>query len=224
VFDAAGLRPAAGWIEAAPRIAAPPPARRGLAFRGLSRLARAFGRAEVPDIFSVFHVNARLFWPWLLFASRLMPGGRLPARDREKLILRTAWLTRSRYEWGQHVDIGLRSGLDDAGILRLAHGPAHCEDAAERLLLQACDELVLERHVADETWRLLARGYSEKLLIEIVILVGHYMMVAGFLNSAGLQLEPPVAAQLEAFHRRIAALSGTSAPGSAASPPATRLR
>jgi len=207
VLDAAGLRPAAGWIEAPQRIPTPPAARRGLAFRSLSLAARAFGRAEVPDIFSVFQINARLFWPWLFFASRLMPGGRLPAREREKLILRTAWLTRSLYEWGQHVEIGLRVGLTDAEVLRVAQGPAHCEDPAERLLLQACDELVGDRHVADETWARLAQRYDDKRLIEMVILVGHYVMVAGFLNSAGLKLEPPIAAKLEAFHQRVMAPS-----------------
>ncbi|MBV8063474.1 MAG: carboxymuconolactone decarboxylase family protein [Nevskia sp.] len=207
VLDAAGLRPATGWIETVQRIATPPPARRGLVFSGLSLAARAFGRAEVPDIFSVFHLNARLFWPWLWFASRLMPGGRLPAREREQLILRTAWLTRSLYEWGQHVDIGLRVGLSDADILRVAQGPEHCADPAERLLLQACDELVRERQVADQTWAALAQRYDERRLIEIVILVGHYVMVAGFLNSAGLKLEPPIAQKLEAFHQRLIALS-----------------
>ena len=206
ILDQAGLRPAAGWTGAAQRIATPPPARRGMMFRGMSLVARAFGRSEMPDIFTVFHIHARLFWAWLFFASRLMPGGRLPAREREKLILRTAWLTRSLYEWGQHVDIGLRVGLSDADILRLAQGPEVCTDENERLLLQACDELVRDRHVADATWAQLAQHYSEKLLIEIVILVGHYVMVAGFLNSAGLQLEPSIAGKLQAFHQRLMVL------------------
>lgn len=203
LLDEAGLRPAAGWTDTPQRIATPPAARRGALFRSMSLVARAFGRSEVPDIFSVFHINARLFWAWLFFASRLMPGGRLPAREREKLILRTAWLTRSLYEWGQHVDIGLRVGLTDADILRLAHGPAHCEDPAERLLLQACDELVRDTHIADATWNALARRYRDKLLIEIVVLVGHYVMVAGFLNSTGLKLEPPIAAKLRALEQRL---------------------
>lgn len=203
LLDEAGLRPAAGWIDAPQRIATPPPARRGALFRSMSLVARAFGRSEVPDIFAVFHINARLFWAWLFFASRLMPGGRLPPREREKLILRTAWLTRSLYEWGQHVDIGLRAGLSDADILRVARGPQACTDADERLLLQACDELVRDTHISGDTWNALAQRYRDRLLIEIVVLVGHYVMVAGFLNSAGLRLEPPIAAQLRTFEQRL---------------------
>lgn len=203
------LRPETGWAVAAPpRLLAPPPARRGLLFRSMSLVARAFGRSQVPDIFSVFHINARLFWAWLFFASRLMPGGRLPAREREMIILRTGWLCRSRYEWGQHVDIGLRVGLSDAQILAAARGPGAAADENERALLLACDELVRDKRVSDATWALLSRRYSEKLLIEILILVGHYEMVAGFLNSAGLVLEPPIERKLQAFNRRIAAIAG----------------
>src|SRR5262245_8389695 len=35
----------------------------------------------------------------------------LPPRDRELLILRTAWLCRAAYEWGQHVVFGRDCGL-----------------------------------------------------------------------------------------------------------------
>jgi 4-carboxymuconolactone decarboxylase len=200
------LQPEGGWSGiAAPRLLPPPPAQRGLLFRGMSLVARAFGRSEVPDIFSVFHINARLFWAWLFFASRLMPGGRLPPRDREKIILRTAWNCRSRYEWGQHVDIGLRVGLSDAQILAVARGAEACADGDERNLILACDELVRDQCVSDRTWAGLAATRDEKLLIEILILVGHYEMVAGFLNSAGLRLEPPIEARLRAFNQRIAA-------------------
>ena len=34
--------------------------------------------------------------------------------------------------------------------------------------------------------------------------VGHYRMLAGFLNSAGLALEAPIEERLAAFHRRVA--------------------
>ena len=203
-MSADALVPPGGWRVANSRLAVPPPERRGWLFRLMSFGARRFGRSEVPDVISVFHLNARLFWPWLLFASRLMPGGRLPAQERELVILRTAWNCRSRYEWGQHVDIALRVGLSDSDIVRAAREPASFAQERRRLLLAACDELVRDRVVGEETWRALAGHYSQRLLIEIVILVGHYVMIAGFLNSAGLELEPPIEAVLQAFQRRAA--------------------
>jgi len=92
------IAPEGGWLHMeTPRLVAPPPRERGWLFRSLSLLAKRLGRTQMPDVFTVFHINARLFWPWLFFASRLMPRGRLPAKVREKIILRTGWNCRSRY-------------------------------------------------------------------------------------------------------------------------------
>ncbi|MFZ5755565.1 MAG: carboxymuconolactone decarboxylase family protein [Pseudomonadota bacterium] len=198
------LQPEAGWATAATvRIPPPPPARRGLLFRTVSRASALFGRPELPDIFPVLHTHPMLFWTWLLFASRMMPFGRLDAVDREKLILRTGWNCRSRYEWGQHVDIALGAGATDADIVRVAQGPGAWEDRHGRALMQACDELCTNHCIADDTWQTLAEKYDDALRIEIAMLVGHYQMIAGFLNSTGIVLEAPLEEKLQAFHARI---------------------
>lgn len=198
------LMPAGGWIQPPhPRLQTPPPAERGWLFRSLSRFARRFGRSDVPDVITVLHLNPRLFWAWLFFASRLMPYGRLPARLRELVILRTAWNCRSRYEWGQHVDIGLQSGVTDDDILKVTQGPQAFEGGIEPWLLTACDEICTRQFVSDLTWQQLSMQHDRKRMIEIMMLVGHYIMIAAFLNSSGLVLEPPIEARLRAFHQRI---------------------
>lgn len=205
-MSAPELAPAGGWAgPAVPRIATPLVSERGLVFRLMSLFSRRLGRAEIPDVFSVFHINARLFWAWLFFASRLFPFGRLRAAERELVILRTAWNCRSRYEWGQHVEIGLRVGLSDAEVMRIAQGPQAFAGDARQALMQACDELFRDRVLSDGTWNALAERYDQRRLIEIAILAGHYIMLAGFLNSAGLRLEAPTEAKLQEFHRRVAA-------------------
>lgn len=198
------LTPSGGWQgPTAARLAAPPVAERGWLFRLVSRVARRFGRQEVPDVITVLHLNPRLFWPWIFFASRLMPGGRLPARVRELIILRTAWNCRSRYEWGQHVDIGLRCGVTDGEIVGLTHGPEAFAGQPEQTVLQACDEICRQQSISDATWENLSAQYGRKLLIEIMLLVGHYIMIAAFLNGTGLKLEPPIEERLQAFHARV---------------------
>ena len=197
------LVPDGGWIApAAVRLAAPTSSR-GFVLGLMARFARRLGRPDLPDVIATLHLNPRLFWPWLLFASRLMPGGRLPARLRELIILRTAWNCRSRYEWGQHVEVGLRVGLTDDEIARVPQGPDAFAGAPEQAALQACDELCAGHSVSEETWRVLAGQHRPRELIELTLLVGHYVMIAGFLNASGLALEPPIEAQLQAFHRRI---------------------
>lgn len=200
------LAPPLGWMSSpAARLPAPPPSARGPLFRSASKLSGWFGRQQVPDIIATLHINPGLFWPWLLFASRLMPFGRLDARTREKIILRTAWNCRSRYEWGQHVEIALRVGVTDDDIVRLTTAPETLSDAVERALMSACDQLCQNHQIHDDTWATLTAAYNEKRMIEVVLLIGHYQMIAGFLNTSGLRLEPPIEATLQAFYQRVAA-------------------
>lgn len=198
------LEPPAGWAGATTlRFPPPPPKQRGLLFRIISTCSGLLGRPQLPDLFPALHVNARLFWPWLLFASQLMPFGRLAATDRELLILRTAWLCRSRYEWGQHLQLGLAAGLRDDDILRIVAGPEDCSDPRIRTLLAACDDICVGECIQDHTWQDICRYFGAPIRVEITMLVGHYRMIAGFLNSSGLQLEPAIELCLQDFHRRL---------------------
>ncbi len=198
------LQPDAGWKHpSSARLVAPPISDRGLLFRLLGRLSGRLGRQEVPDVITVLHMNPRLFWAWLFFASRLMPYGRLPAKVREKIILRTGWNCRSRYEWGQHVDIALTVGVTDEEIVKVSQGPAAFTGHDDQALMLACDEMRAEQCISDSTWKSLSEHYDKKRLIEIMMLIGHYIMIAGFLNSAGLKLEKPIEDKLQAFHARV---------------------
>ena len=199
------LQPAAGWHALPqPRLTPPPPSRRGLFFRSLALVARRLGRAEIPDIFPVLNIHRSLFPAWLWFASRLMPYGKLPAPVRELLILRTAWNCRCRYEWGQHVDLALVAGVSDADILASTRGAAGFADLHYSVLMQACDDLCQRDTVSSEVWQALQKNWDEVSRIEIIMLVGNYRMLAGFLNSSGLVLEAPIERRLQAFLQRVA--------------------
>lgn len=199
------LAPPGGWLPAGvPRLPVPTPRETGLLFRSISLVARAFGRKQVPAVFVLFVRHRRLFWAWLAFAAQLMPFGSLPARDREKLILRTAWLTRCRYEWGQHVEIGLRSGLTDADIVAVTGEAGAAPTARDRLLLAACDELNAGVTLDEATLAALRGEFDARGITELVVLVGHYRMLAGLLNTASLPLDTDMEAVLQAFTERIA--------------------
>jgi alkylhydroperoxidase family enzyme len=185
------LVPPGGWRgpERA-RIAPLSGAAKGLVSRVVDWGTRVIGKVEPRNIFLTLQHSPRLFWPWMLFASRLMPYGRLDALDRERIILRVAWLCRSRYEWGQHVDIGGRLGLPMTELPWIAEGPAAPQwPAHQRLLMQAVDEFHAERCLRDDTWQALAAVYTPALMLELLMLIGHYEMLAGVLNSVGVELE-----------------------------------
>ena len=60
---------------------------------------------------------------------------------------------------------------------------------ADALLLRAADELHAEARLSERTWGELAHRYDEQQLIEIVMVVGHYHMVAMTLNSLQVELD-----------------------------------
>lgn len=143
--------------------------------------------------YNIFRTLARhpdLFRRWVPFGGYLLVGGALPPVDRELMILRTAVRCGSSYEWGQHVRVSLRLGIDRETIDRVAQGPeAAGWTAHESTLMRAVDELHDEARISDETWSALAESYEERQLIETTMLIGQYHMVAFALNSIGVELD-----------------------------------
>jgi alkylhydroperoxidase family enzyme len=144
------------------------------------------------NLFATFVRHPGLFRKWMPFGGKLL-SGKLPARERELVILRTGWNCRSEYEWGQHVTIGKAAGLTDEEIQRVQSGPDDpAWDAFDAMLLRAADELHADACVTDATWAALAERLDEQQLIELPMLVGQYHLVAFTLNSLGVQREAGV--------------------------------
>ena len=197
------IAPPGGWITASgSRIEPVSPAQmrvweRALIWAALKFKAPKSANTKLPIVFAVLMRHRRLFYAWLRFAGKLMPGGSLDRRDTELAILRVGWNCRCRYEWGQHVEIGLRAGLTAAEIARIAQGAdAPGWSPRQSALLHAADELHRDHVIAPATWQQLSEYFRDHHLIEICLLIGHYEMLAGFLNSVGLSLEPQVEAAL----------------------------
>jgi len=145
---------------------------------------------ELLAIFGTIARHPKLFASWLPFASRLMAGGSLDRRLTELVILRVAWNMGSDYEWGQHVEICTSFGIDRPTIERVIAGSqASGWSPLEALLLRATDELHTQRCITASTWGELSKQIDEMQLIELCFLVGHYEMLAMFLQTVGVQLE-----------------------------------
>jgi 4-carboxymuconolactone decarboxylase len=151
------------------------------------------GTGGALNIFTTMANHPGLLRRYLPFGGKLLLGGVIDARSRELMILRTAWNCRSEYEWGQHARIGREIGLTDDEIGRVTEGPGHPAWAPDdALLITACDELCDTHTLTDATWARLADRLDAKHLVELTLLVGHYVMVAGMLNALGVQREPGV--------------------------------
>ena len=136
-----------------------------------------FGDGEILNIFRTLAHHPKLLKRWLVFGNHVLSKSSLSARDREILILRIGWLCRAGYEWGQHVLIALRCGLNEEEVERITRGPdAPGWSDTDRLLLRATDELHADAFITDATWKALAERFSQEQLIDLY----------GYLNLVGI--------------------------------------
>ena len=149
-----------------------------------------FGGGPMLNIFRTLAHHPKLLKRWLVFGNHVLSKSSLPARQRELVILRVGWRCRAEYEWSQHVDIALRSGVTEQDVERVAEGPdaAGLSDA-ERALLRATDELLDDTCVSDATWSALSAHFDTAQIIDLIFTVGQYNLVSMALNSLGVPLE-----------------------------------
>ena len=134
--------------------------------------------------------TCRNYWAYTIHFVR---NYTIPLRDKELLILRTAWLSRGDYVWGRHNIMGQNAGLTDEEIQRITRGPdAPGWSDFDATLLRAADGLHLSRFVSEATWDTLAERYTQEQLVEVVLIVGNYTQLAMFQNTLGVQLPPDI--------------------------------
>ncbi|ODU06240.1 MAG: hypothetical protein ABS81_05335 [Pseudonocardia sp. SCN 72-86] len=125
------------------------------------------------------------------FGAKLLSAGRLSARIREIVVLRTASRCGCAYELAHHRPIAAAVGLTDAEVDAICGFdlPDPLGSATENALLRAVDQLCSEHTVGDPEWALLAGTHPSEELVELLFLVGHYVMVAGVMNALGVEIE-----------------------------------
>jgi AhpD family alkylhydroperoxidase len=150
---------------------------------------RVSGTTRAPNLFLTLGRHRPLFRGWLRFAGRLMPGGKLPRRETELVIIRVAVLRDCAYELDHHIHLARRAGVTEADVARLRDRPRADEwSAREKAILDAVDALHDRQDIDDPEWVELRRHLDEREVIELVLLVGHYEMLATAI--AALRIEP----------------------------------
>ncbi|MDO9178194.1 MAG: carboxymuconolactone decarboxylase family protein [Agitococcus sp.] len=189
--EAIELAPPKGWIRAEKvRILPITEQKSAWHLRSLNSAINRLGKLQASNLFMTLMGNFRIFSRWILFASSLMPYGELKRRETELIILRVAWNCRCQYEWAQHKQISQQVGLTEHDLLNVTIGTdGFPKDSCEALLMRSCDEFHHQRMISEKTWQMLTRVYSDKDLLEILMVIGHYEMLAGVLNSTGIAVD-----------------------------------
>ena len=147
-------------------------------------------RGYIPNVFGTLANHPTMYRLWIDFAGQILRRSSLPGREREMLINRIAWLASGEYEWAAHNPIGRREGLTDVEIAGLSVGPVdEIWNPDDRALLQAVDELHQDCFIQTATWESLSGRFDDRQMIDLVLTVGAYKMLAMALNSFGTQLQ-----------------------------------
>jgi alkylhydroperoxidase family enzyme len=154
-------------------------------------LAHSPGGPDEPmHIFTTLAHQPELFRRWLGFGGALL-AGQLPGRLRELVILRTAYRFDGRYEWAHHIELGQQQGISATETAALgADLDAVTWPPLERAALAAVDETADAGAVSDATWAVLAGQLGDGELIELLMLIAHYLMLSTVLRSLRVPLEP----------------------------------
>ena len=137
------------------------------------------------------------FEDWLAYSNSILTVLELDPLLRELAILQVAHLERSEYEWVQHVAIGDALGVDPAQVAAIERdddaGVSFRED--EAAVLRLAREFVLDGAASEETVAEVQARLGTRGVVELLLVLGHYVAIARFVASSGLEPQAPIVEQ-----------------------------
>jgi AhpD family alkylhydroperoxidase len=129
---------------------------------------------------------------WTEFANSIRHDSKTPRALRELMILRTAQIARSEYEWAHHLRMARKAGVGETQIAELAQWrESRSFDARERAAL-ALTEGVMACNVTDAMHAEVKRHFSDAEFVELSLTAAFYAMVSRMLDAMRVELDPDV--------------------------------
>ncbi len=129
---------------------------------------------------------------WTEFANSIRHDSKTPRALREVMILRTAQIARSEYEWAHHLRMARKAGVEEGKIAALGGWrTSKLFDAKERAAL-ALTEAVMACNVTDEIHAEVRKQFSDAEFIELSLTAGFYALVSRMLDALRVQLDHDV--------------------------------
>ena len=139
------------------------------------RLTDDAGRLEGP--FNAMVVAPRVGDALQSLGSAIRFSTSLSSRSREIAVLCVAVAAQSDFEWYAHEGIGRAAGLSEAALLALRHGEAWDFDEESAVVRAIATSLAVSREIANEDYAEAERLLGSTGLVELVTLVGYYLML-----------------------------------------------
>jgi alkylhydroperoxidase family enzyme len=135
------------------------------------------------------------FRPWMRWGGVLLNDLALDPLLRELAILRVARLTpHADYEWIQHVPIARSVGAteEQVGAIERGEVDADCFTPDERAVLRFTTEVVRDVRASDEVFSALAERLTAREVVELLMVIGQYMMLARVMATTDMELDEPL--------------------------------
>ena len=151
------------------------------------------------------------FVNWLRFGGDCLDERWFDPVLREIAILRVARMTPgAEYEWVQHVSILLAVGGNDAQVAALESDELGSDALGEdgRLVVAFTSQVVRDGMPDDETFAAMSARFSPAEIVQLLLVIGNYMMVGRIMATAQLEVDAVLGADVIAGARRAAERRG----------------
>ncbi|MBO0873560.1 MAG: carboxymuconolactone decarboxylase family protein [Pseudonocardia sp.] len=152
-------------------------------------VAGPLGKLPPLHVFGLVAHAETAFRPWLRLGGALLSELALDAALRELAILRVGQLA-ARYEWEQHVPIALSVGVPQERIDALDREDWAAFDAPTRFALDFVTGVV-EGDVDDARYAAAAAHLTDREVVELALLAGHYLGLARLMTALRIDSDPP---------------------------------
>jgi alkylhydroperoxidase family enzyme len=156
------------------------------------------GRVPELNIFRMMANAQSCLRQTMALGNAILKKQRLSPKLREIAILAVAELDGGRYEWTQHVPIGERVGMSRAQIDALARRDFRnsCFDDAEQAVIAFTEEVVEKTRASEASFAAVARFLSPQEIVELILAIGFYMMMARLTETTDTEENEPLGDQV----------------------------
>jgi alkylhydroperoxidase family enzyme len=150
----------------------------------------------LPVRLNIFRMMAHAptsFRPLMRLGSSILSAQQLDPELREYAILLAAATYGGRYEWIQHVPIAEACGATKEQVEAVERGDlaAGCFDAKEKAFLAFVDESARKVRCSDATFAAMKQHFSDREIVETILTIGYYQMLARLTECTDTELDPP---------------------------------
>lgn len=159
-------------------------------------VAEAFKKLPVINLFRTM-ANAESLYPSFIgYLSLLFKPLELDKALERMIVLRVSEQSNCTYAWRQNVVVAHSVGVMDEQIAALKRGDvrASCFSAAQQAAFALTDEVMQIIEATDLTYEEARKHFSDRAIVEILYVIGTYMLVARVARTGRVALDDEPAA------------------------------